>query len=104
MNDIEPTGPAAGAGRAGPRWTPANTTPKRRSTSWRSWRKPRPRRWRGRLSSGGNRPTRPPAWAGGRLEELRLLCENAGIDLVIFDCELSATQLRNLEDVCPAGW
>lgn len=35
----------------------------------------------------------------GRLEELRELCENEEIELIIFDCELTATQTRNIEDV-----
>ena len=36
---------------------------------------------------------------GGRLEEIRQICENDGIDLLIFDRELTATQHRNLEDL-----
>ena len=55
----------------------------------------------GRLIQRRESPDKATCLGGGRLEELRLLCENAGIDLVIFDCELSATQLRNLEDVLP---
>lgn len=34
----------------------------------------------------------------GRLAELAELCEKEEIDLVIFDCELTATQTRNIED------
>ena len=37
----------------------------------------------------------------GRLEELKELCENTDVGLVIFDCELSATQHRNLENALP---
>lgn len=37
----------------------------------------------------------------GRLEELAALCENANVDLVIFDMELTATQHRNLEEALP---
>lgn len=37
---------------------------------------------------------------GGRLEEMAVLCENEDIDQIIFDCELTATQIRNIEDVC----
>lgn len=33
----------------------------------------------------------------GRLEELRDAAQNENIDLIIFDCELSASQLRNIE-------
>ncbi|MBQ9415196.1 MAG: GTPase HflX [Clostridia bacterium] len=41
-------------------------------------------------------------WLGqGRVEELAALCETQGADLVIFDCELSPTQQRNLEDMLP---
>lgn len=35
----------------------------------------------------------------GRLEELAGLCESMDIDQLIFDCELTATQIRNIEDV-----
>lgn len=34
----------------------------------------------------------------GRLEEMAQLCESLEIDRIIFDCELSATQIRNIED------
>ena len=33
----------------------------------------------------------------GRLEELKEVCQSQEIDLIIFDCELSPTQVRNLE-------
>lgn len=46
-------------------------------------------------------PDKATAIGAGRLEELRGLCENAGVELVIFDCELNATQHRNLEDALP---
>lgn len=36
----------------------------------------------------------------GRLEELAQLCESEQIDQVIFDHELTATQIRNIEDAC----
>lgn len=35
----------------------------------------------------------------GRLEELKQLCENEDISQVIFDCELTASQVRNIERV-----
>lgn len=35
----------------------------------------------------------------GRLEEMKSLCEELEIDQIIFDCELTATQIRNIEDV-----
>lgn len=36
----------------------------------------------------------------GRLEEMAEICERDGIDQIIFDHELTATQIRNIEDVC----
>ncbi|MBR1423600.1 MAG: GTPase HflX [Ruminococcus sp.] len=36
----------------------------------------------------------------GRLKEIAELCQTNEIDRVIFDCELTATQIRNIEDVC----
>lgn len=41
------------------------------------------------------------ALGSGRLEELAQIAQAQEIDLVIFDCELSATQQRNLEDTLP---
>ena len=35
----------------------------------------------------------------GRLAEIELFCHNTESDLIIFDCELSATQLRNIEEI-----
>lgn len=36
----------------------------------------------------------------GRLEEIAEICKNENIDQIIFDCELTATQIRNIEKVC----
>lgn len=36
----------------------------------------------------------------GRLEEMAEICERENIDQIIFDCELTATQIRNIENVC----
>ena len=36
---------------------------------------------------------------GGRLAEIELFCQNTESDLLIFDCELTATQLRNIEEI-----
>ena len=36
----------------------------------------------------------------GRLEEMAEICKNEDIDRIVFDCELTATQIRNIEDVC----
>ena len=46
-------------------------------------------------------PDKATCIGSGRLEELREVCENTGVDLVIFDLELSATQHRNLTDALP---
>ena len=35
----------------------------------------------------------------GRLQEMAELCENLEVDQIIFDTELTATQIRNIEDV-----
>ena len=35
----------------------------------------------------------------GRLEEMKKLCEDFDVDVVVFDLELTATQIRNIEDV-----
>ena len=53
------------------------------------------------LTQKRDAPDKATAIGTGRLEELRVLCENAGVELVIFDCELNATQHRNLEDALP---
>ena len=37
----------------------------------------------------------------GKVAELASLCENNGVDIVIFDCDLSPSQIRNLEDEMP---
>ncbi len=34
----------------------------------------------------------------GKVAELAMLCETNGVDIVIFDCDLSPSQIRNLED------
>ena len=39
----------------------------------------------------------------GKLEEIALFCEVNDIDLVIFDVELSPTQIRNIEMIVPCG-
>ncbi|MBR6045571.1 MAG: GTPase HflX [Ruminococcus sp.] len=47
------------------------------------------------------RPSFDPATCAGsgRLAEIAELCEREDIDLIIFDCELTATQIRNIEDI-----
>lgn len=36
----------------------------------------------------------------GRLSEIAEFCRGDGADLVVFDCELSPAQMRNIEDAC----
>ena len=36
----------------------------------------------------------------GRLEEMAQLCTQLEVDRIVFDCELTATQIRNIEKVC----
>ena len=55
----------------------------------------------GRLVQKRESPDKATCLGQGRLEELALLAANDEADLVIFDCELTATQQRNLEDVLP---
>lgn len=43
---------------------------------------------------------RASAIGEGKLHEIALFCQNTGADIVIFDHELSALQLRNIEEVC----
>ena len=47
-----------------------------------------------------NKPSLDPATVigSGKVEEIAALCEQNGIELVIFDMELSPAQIRNLED------
>ncbi len=48
------------------------------------------------------RPSYEPATCvgSGRLEEMAELCERENVDQIIFDHELTATQIRNIEEVC----
>ncbi|MBR5134502.1 MAG: GTPase HflX, partial [Clostridia bacterium] len=46
-------------------------------------------------------PTKATYLGSGRVEELAELCTVQEADIVIFDCELSPTQQRNLEDALP---
>lgn len=51
-----------------------------------------------RLTQNRENPE-PRTYIGqGKVEELKALCENNYVDTVIFDCELSPSQIKNLED------
>ena len=45
-----------------------------------------------------NKPDVATCIGKGKLEELAELCENNDIDIVIFDCELSPAQIKNIEN------
>ena len=38
----------------------------------------------------------------GRLEEMAEICRNENIDRIVFDCELTATQIRKISRTCAA--
>lgn len=50
------------------------------------------------VSQKRERPDMATCVGAGRLEEIRDYCKNNDIDLIIFDCELTPTQIRNLEE------
>lgn len=43
-------------------------------------------------------PDKRTCVGSGKVEEIRELCENTGAELVVFDCELTPMQIRELED------
>ncbi len=45
-----------------------------------------------------NKPDVATCIGKGKLDELAKLCQNNNIDMVIFDCELTPAQIRNIED------
>ena len=49
------------------------------------------------LTQKKDRPDTATYVGSGRLEEIRSFCENQDIDILIFDCELTPTQIRNIE-------
>ena len=49
------------------------------------------------LTQKKDRPDTATYVGSGRLEEIRSFCENQDIDVLIFDCELTPTQIRNIE-------
>ncbi|MDD4546006.1 MAG: GTPase HflX [Oscillospiraceae bacterium] len=51
----------------------------------------------GRLVQKRDSPDRATCVGSGRLEEIAEICRNAEIPLIIFDRELSSTQIRNIE-------
>ena len=55
----------------------------------------------GILTQKRESPDKATALGSGRLEELAQVAAAQQADLVIFDCELTATQQRNLEDALP---
>ncbi len=53
----------------------------------------------GRLIQSRQKPEHATYIGTGKLLELKTLCQNMNADLVVFDCELSPSQIRNLENV-----
>ena len=51
----------------------------------------------GAMNQKREKPDGATCIGSGRLEELKEVCQSQEIDLIIFDCELSPTQIRNLE-------
>ncbi len=49
------------------------------------------------LTQKKDKPETATYVGSGRLEEITSFCENQDIDLLIFDCELTPTQIRNIE-------
>ncbi len=52
-----------------------------------------------RVIQSKDRPDPATYIGSGKVRELRELCLNAEITLVVFDCELSPSQIKNLEDI-----
>ncbi len=52
-----------------------------------------------RVIQSKDRPEPATYIGSGKVKELKELCENAEITLVVFDCELSPSQIKNLEDI-----
>ena len=51
----------------------------------------------GRLIQAREKPEHATYIGSGKLKELKLLCDSMLCDLVVFDCELSPSQIRNVE-------
>lgn len=51
-----------------------------------------------RVVQAKSAPSKRTVVGSGKVTEIGELCKNNDIDLVIFDCELSPSQIRNLED------
>lgn len=52
----------------------------------------------GRMIQTRQAPDHATCIGRGKLAELAMICRNVHIDLVVFDCELSPSQIRNIED------
>ena len=52
----------------------------------------------GRIEQSLERPNSATLIGKGKVEELREMCENMGVDTVVFNEELSGIQIRNLEE------
>ncbi|MBR7032608.1 MAG: GTPase HflX [Clostridia bacterium] len=52
-----------------------------------------------RVTQSRDVPDSKTVFGKGKIEEVKSLCENNNIDFVIFDAELSPSQIRNIEDL-----
>ena len=66
-------------------------------TSWRSSPRAPGWRWPGARSRGAGLPIRPPGSASGKVEEIAAAAKELAADLLIFDDDLSGSQVKNLE-------
>lgn len=56
-----------------------------------------------RVTQSKDAPDARTLLGSGKIAEIAELCENNGADLVVFDTELSPSQIRNIEDELPDG-
>ena len=90
-------------GPSGPCWCPwtrGSTTPRRLWGSWRSWPAPPGRSPVLTLTQKRPAPDTATCIGSGMVEQAAELCRQEEIDLLLFDRELTPTQIRNLEKAC----
>lgn len=51
-----------------------------------------------RVTQSREAPDKKTVFGKGKIEEVKKLCEDEGIDFVIFDCELSPSQIKDIEE------
>lgn len=80
------------------RWTRANMTRRNRCASCGSLQKAAARSPIATMMQKRPSPETATCVGSGMVEEIRNFCENNEIELIIFDRELTPTQIRNLEN------